>query len=354
MKSKILYIAREPQKELSGGASVDKRNLSILQELYGKSNVIIEYLPKTTMKNVILSLLTLSSYGVTLQQEKNILQLQTKNKCSIIFIEGSLSGYIIKKISQIGGNIILHMHNIETLLYKQKYNTNRGVVSYLCYRFVQFNERLSVKYSDYIISLNKRDNDELEKMYNRKANLILPITFPMRKLPKINVIGKYLLFVGSDFFPNVEGVKWFITEVAPYIDINVKIVGGCCNNHLLINLSLPENVSFEGYVNDVDPYYLEAAAVIAPIFSGSGMKTKTVEAMSFGKTIIGTDEAFVGIEGDLNKIGALCNNSYEFIKAIQRLQRNVFNDYTYTVFMNRYTHEIFRDRLNSFINTVDK
>ena len=65
MKSKILYIAREPQKELSGGASVDKRNLSILQELYGKSNVIIEYLPKTTMKNVILSLLTLSSYGVT-------------------------------------------------------------------------------------------------------------------------------------------------------------------------------------------------------------------------------------------------------------------------------------------------
>ena len=63
---------------------------------------------------------------------------------------------------------------------------------------------------------------------------------------------------------------------------------------------------------------------------------------------------FVGIEGDLNKIGALCNNSYEFIKAIQRLQRNVFNDYTYTVFMNRYTHEIFRDRLNSFINTVDR
>ena len=70
MKSKILYIAREPQKELSGGASVDKRNLSILQELYGKSNVIIEYLPKTTMKNVILSLLTLSSYGVTSTREK--------------------------------------------------------------------------------------------------------------------------------------------------------------------------------------------------------------------------------------------------------------------------------------------
>ena len=36
------------------------------------------------------------------------------------------------------------------------------------------------------------------------------------------------------------------------------------------------------------------------------------------------------------------------LKLSKGFQRNVFNDYTYNVFMNRYTHEIFRDRLNLF------
>lgn len=37
--------------------------------------------------------------------------------------------------------------------------------------------------------------------------------------------GDYLLFVGSYFKPNVEGIIWFIDNVMPYINYSLLIIG---------------------------------------------------------------------------------------------------------------------------------
>ena len=42
------------------------------------------------------------------------------------------------------------------------------------------------------------------------------------------------------------------------------------------------------------PWYRGALAVVAPIRSGSGMKTKVAEALMHGKRVVGLPEAFVG------------------------------------------------------------
>jgi hypothetical protein len=78
-------------------------------------------------------------------------------------------------------------------------------------------------------------------------------------------------------------------------------VGACCENPTLAYKTIPSNVKLDGYVNDLSSYYKSAVAVVAPIFKGSGMKTKVIEAMSYGKSIIGTDEAFQGIECDFSR-----------------------------------------------------
>lgn len=56
-------------------------------------------------------------------------------------------------------------------------------------------------------------------------------------------------------------------------------------------------------VDDLSSYYKSALAVVAPIFKGVGYENESVEAMSFGKSIIGTDEAFQGIECDYCSYG---------------------------------------------------
>ena len=51
-------------------------------------------------------------------------------------------------------------------------------------------------------------------------------------------------------------------------------------------------------LDDLGEYYRNCDVVIAPIFEGSGMKTKTTEALMWGKYIIGTNESFCGFAID--------------------------------------------------------
>lgn len=72
---------------------------------------------------------------------------------------------------------------------------------------------------------------------------------------------------------------------------------------------------------DLGVFYRNCDAIISPIFEGSGMKTKTTEALMWGKYIIGSHEAFVGftIPQGLYKE---CNTVDEFINGINMLSNN--------------------------------
>ena len=60
--------------------------------------------------------------------------------------------------------------------------------------------------------------------------------------------------------------------------------------------------------------------VIAPIFDGSGMKTKVAEALMYGKRIIGTREAFSGYEDIAEEVGWVCNTKEEFVAALRTVE----------------------------------
>ena len=72
-----------------------------------------------------------------------------------------------------------------------------------------------------------------------------------------------------------------------------------------------------GMVDDLSPFYQNASCVVSPIFLGSGLKTKTIEALMFGKTFLGTDEAFQGVSCDYDTIGGLRIEARQKLKNIQ-------------------------------------
>ncbi|HSF13623.1 MAG TPA: glycosyltransferase, partial [Erythrobacter sp.] len=71
-----------------------------------------------------------------------------------------------------------------------------------------------------------------------------------------------------------------------------------------------------GAVDDLSPWYAGAALVIAPILSGSGMKTKVAEALMHGKRVAGTSEAFVGYGAEVLAANHLCDDSAGIAAAI--------------------------------------
>ena len=185
----------------------------------------------------------------------------------------------------------------------------------------------------------------------------MPTSFqpaPIKYLQRGEVKGKpYCLFVGSDFFANQQGIKWFIKEVAPHLKAKLKIVGSICKS--IDRQELPSNVQLEGYVDDLNSIYSKASCVISPIFSGSGLKTKTIEALRYGKVVFGTDEAFAGLKSEtFERIGKLCNSKEDFINAINDYSKHpvYVNEGSIDVFNNYFSDEIAYNTLRSIINEL--
>ena len=101
-----------------------------------------------------------------------------------------------------------------------------------------------------------------------------------------------------------------------------------------------------GLVDDLSSVYEGASFVIVPLFKGSGMKTKTIEAMSYGKTIFGTDEGFQGIDCNYEKIGGLCNTDKQFIEKINSFKGDLINDYVLKLFKENYSNEAVQEKFN--------
>lgn len=352
---KILYVRIDLERG-NGGYFVCARNLRALRKIAGTDEVDVVLIPRMTMRSVGLSLFRLGSYGVSCGLEQRIVEQAAGGGYDFVFLEGTLFGTLVRKLRKRGVATVVFAHNVDSELYRQRYEGHRSLVTAIQYRFVLYNVRLSVRHVRGLVVLNRRDAEGMEHCFGRVPDAILPIT-----CPQIPVQGAaksfsrpYCLFVGSDFFPNVEGIEWFVTQVAPHIDYDVRVVGSCCKNPALAGLPLPGNVYLEGFVDDLSAYYRGAAFVVAPIFSGSGMKTKTVEAMSYGKTIVGTDEAFVGIDCDYARIGGLCRNADEFVRCIAALKAELVNPYTEELFKSRFTDVIFEQRLEEFLSTMSE
>jgi hypothetical protein len=93
--------------------------------------------------------------------------------------------------------------------------------------------------------------------------------------------------VGSDNAMNVLGLRDFLKFAWPHIqraipDARVVVAGS-------IGRAVPDYVSgvdVLGHVDDLDPYYAGARVVVNPVVAGTGLKIKTVEALSRLRPIV--------------------------------------------------------------------
>ena len=124
------------------------------------------------------------------------------------------------------------------------------------------------------------------------------------------------LFLGSYFTPNNEGIIWFMRNVAPHVEVDIRIVGKGMSKLQDEQPELLVDTKVISDAPDLNPYFQWADVMILPIFSGSGMKVKTCESLMHGKNIIGTNEAFEGYEIQEGISGWRCNTAEEFIASI--------------------------------------
>jgi len=132
-----------------------------------------------------------------------------------------------------------------------------------------------------------------------------------------NAVG----FIGSlDFLPNQEAVKWIIDELWPRVlerapEARLSIAGSSPPDWLR-----RKPVELRGNVPDAQAFMREMAVIIAPLFSGGGMRIKVLEAMALGKPIVATTLGAGGIEHDGDVL--IADDADSFAAAVVRLLRD--------------------------------
>ncbi len=112
--------------------------------------------------------------------------------------------------------------------------------------------------------------------------------------------GNRVLLVGDLHYPpNQEAARLVVHEIAPRLaaqlpTVHVDLVG-VVPSDISAELSTPLS-TVHGIVESLRPWYQDAAIVIAPIFSGSGTRTKILEAFAHGVPVVTTSMGIEGIE----------------------------------------------------------
>ena len=109
-----------------------------------------------------------------------------------------------------------------------------------------------------------------------------------------------IVFTGSmDYWPNVDAVRWFATEIFPAVrarhtQAHFCIVGARPSANVR-KLATLDGVVVTGSVPDVRPYLAHARLAVAPLRFARGLQNKILEAMAMARTVVASPEGATGI-----------------------------------------------------------
>lgn len=328
LKLKVMLITKKLDiKPIGGRQLLCKLNHDAIKEIYGEKLVLFE-LPQRPSHGIgtILSALKGHIDGIDQGTITRALQGIQCEKVGQVFVDGSNLGAFAKAVKKELPHVEVStfFHNVEARFFIGSLRQQKTLRALAVLTVNYLAERYAVSYSDKIICMSQRDSDLLEKVYGRSATHLSPMAL-QDKMPLIfnqctkSQQKKFALFVGGIFYANRAGIAWFVQNVVPRISIKICIVGRGFEAYRA-ELEREGKVQVVGAVDDLAVWYRDAHFVIAPIFDGSGMKTKVAEALMYGKKIIGTPEAFSGYEDDINRAGWCCSTADDFVTAISSAQ----------------------------------
>lgn len=270
--------------------------------------------------------------------ERKIISVLTENPpFDIIHVETVFLGAyvdVIRRYSDAG--IVLRSHNVESEIWKR---IAENTSSFLFKKYLENQvkrldafERWAIQLFDYVLTISDKDKQHFQAWFPDLRMTTIPVSLDLEALEQYrgrqeNVTGKLRIgFIGSlDWMPNVEGVSWFIKEVIPYlltqkVDFVFNIAGR--NMPGYFKDMATDYIHVAGEVDDARSFVSGQDIIVVPLFSGSGMRVKIVEAMSVGKVVVSTGIGLEGVDATDGQDLYVADTEEDFAKTISYLGRN--------------------------------
>lgn len=146
------------------------------------------------------------------------------------------------------------------------------------------------------------EDDRLHAALGRRADLVIPSSVPVPARPSNRSAARTVAWLGSLEYPsNVNGLLRFVEEGWPLLARNgftLAVIGGGASPELRARLKAAPGVRPLGYVADLAGVLGTARFAVVPLWSGAGMKLKTLTLLAHGLAVAGTPMAFEGLPTD--------------------------------------------------------
>lgn len=212
-------------------------------------------------------------------------KIKTNKACNIIFAADSPVLYYSTKNS---GNYRFH---------KKVYNWIQKKL------WIKYEKTISL-YTNRIVYVSEKDTNTVREYLNKVETKTARIGVKT-SAQKVNHKKKGTVDIGFSgvmtYAPNHRAVEFIIDKIVPLlaktnIGYRIHIIGKNPDPQWTERFK-NSNIIITGFLDNIDGYISEMDMYISPLFEGSGMKNKILQALSIGVPIIASQTSVDGIDG---------------------------------------------------------
>ena len=342
---KVLFISKSLHA-VSGAGVGSRMHLNVLKRLVGEENVYIvdvgvsetacreeRYIAYGKYHGILDRLhryLEGNTYLFSNKIINDVCQLIKNEKISFVFVDDSYYGNLVKTIKKKcdAVAVVTFFHDVKAALFRIWMKT-ASWYDKVDFRIGLVQEKISVTYTDANIVLNQNENSLLRNYYHTDTDFYFPVCVSKEKTQQTGknpFCGnkKHILFVGTYYLPNIQGLHWFCDTVFDSLKENYDIWVVGKGLEKVRDEFNDDDIHVIGFVDSLSEYYSYADMVIAPLTDGGGMKIKTAEAISYGKMFLGSSESLYGyweeILDDLKgKVVFKCDTAEEYLNSFNKI-----------------------------------
>lgn len=283
---------------------------------------------------------------------KNLSSIEINQNYDLVILESEFCWSITLNKSITYKNIVVRVHNIESHYFKMLGKSSNSLKEKVYYKMETSKIK---KLSDLVFGKVDKlwfiSKDDLETVNLLNKSIFMPFPINDEIIEPVLKTNNHVVFMGSLFMQNnTFGLDWYLKNVHPLLiaelpDYHFYIVGSLkeTNKETQEKYSNLPQVTFVVNAPCLKQYYEKAKVFINPMFHGSGVKVKSVNALINGVPLVSTTVGAegIGLTHDMyfhadaifdfkNQILSVINNQQNAIektlKAQEYLKRNNYLD----------------------------
>jgi glycosyltransferase involved in cell wall biosynthesis len=232
-------------------------------------------------------------------------QLLNNSQFDLVQSEGTPCGCYLNSV--IGVPRVLATHNIESQIWSRRARLSQAPAEKLFFGSqavkMRWFERRALINVESAVAVTFQDARQMRD-WGVSTITIVPngVDVEFFTLTPDPVRPSELLFLGAlDWYPNVDGLVFFLHETLPLIlsaqpNATLRIVGRRPPESLRKLVAGNRQVELVGDAKDVRPYLASASVVVVPLRIGGGSRLKILEALAAGKAVVSTSVGAEGLE----------------------------------------------------------